>query len=50
MGYAVLTADEGSPIPVATALFGFTDSESALLWEAGVVAVEPISSDRPGHP
>ena len=61
VGYAVLTADEESPIPVATALFGFTNSEGILVWEAGVAAVQPISSGRicgparrrpdgPGHP
>ena len=46
VGYAVLTADEGSPVPVATALFGFTNSEGVLVWEAAVAAVEPISSGR----
>ena len=44
--HAVLTADEGSPVPVATALFGFTNSEGVLVWEAAVAAVEPISSGR----
>ncbi|MDA2934593.1 hypothetical protein MYX82_09655 [Acidobacteria bacterium AH-259-D05] len=46
VGYAVITADAGSSVPVGTALFSFTNSEGVLVWEAGVAAVEPISSGR----
>ena len=46
VGYAVLTADEGSNVPAGTALFSSTNSEGVLMWEAGVAAVEPISSGR----
>ena len=46
VGYAILTADAGSNVPVATALFSSTNSEGTLIWEAGVAAVEPISSGR----
>ena len=46
VGYAVLTADTGSGVPVGTALFSSTNAEGVLVWEAGVAAVEPISAGR----
>ena len=46
VGYAILTADPGSNVPVGTALFSSTNSEGVLVWEAGVAAVAPISSGR----
>lgn len=46
VGYAVISADPGNNIPVGTALFSSTDSQGVLVWEAGVAAVEPISSGR----
>ena len=46
VGYAILTADQGSALPVGTALFSSTNAQGVLLWEAGVAAVEPISSGR----
>ncbi|MDA2933392.1 IPT/TIG domain-containing protein [Acidobacteria bacterium AH-259-D05] len=46
VGYAVITADAGNSIPVATALFSSTNAEKILVWEAGVRAVEPLSSGR----
>ncbi|MDA2933791.1 hypothetical protein MYX82_05555 [Acidobacteria bacterium AH-259-D05] len=46
VGYAVITAGTGSTVPVGTALFSSTNTEGILVWEAGVAAVEPISSGR----
>lgn len=46
VGYAVLTGDVGSNVPVGTVLFSSTNSQGVLVWEAGVAAVEPISSGR----
>ena len=46
VGYVVLTADTGNDIPVGTALFSSTNAQGILVWEAGVAAVEPISSGR----
>ena len=46
VGYTVLTSDEGSPSPTGTALFTYTNSSGTLVSQAGVGAVEPISSGR----
>ncbi len=46
VGYAVLTTDSGTRIPVATALFTYTNSSGILVSQAGVGAVEPITSGR----
>ena len=46
VGYAVVTADSGRNVPVGTALFSSTNAQGVLVWEAGVAAVEPISSGR----
>ena len=46
VGYVILTADPGNNVPVGTALFSSSNSENVLVWEAGVAAVEPISSGR----
>ena len=46
VGYAVITAAEGSSLPVTSALFSSTNAEGILIWEAGVAAVEPIPSGR----
>ncbi|MEE8348563.1 MAG: hypothetical protein V3R94_03265, partial [Acidobacteriota bacterium] len=46
VGYAILTADPGSNVPVGAALFSSTNTEGVLVWEAGVAAVEPISTGR----
>src|SRR6476659_7791135 len=45
-GYAVLRADTGYSIPVASALFAFTNSSGVLVSEAGVRAAEPMASGR----
>ncbi|MDA2935191.1 IPT/TIG domain-containing protein, partial [Acidobacteria bacterium AH-259-D05] len=45
-GYAILTADTGSALPQGTALFSSTNADGVLVWEAGVAAVEPLSSGR----
>ena len=37
VGYVVITADEGSRVPVATALFSYTNSEGVLVSEAGIL-------------
>lgn len=46
VGYSIVTAGPGGTVPVATALFSFTNPNGALLWEAGVAAAEPIRSGR----
>ncbi|MGI8785709.1 MAG: IPT/TIG domain-containing protein [Acidobacteriota bacterium] len=46
VGYSVIVAEPGSSLPVATALFSFSDASGTLLWQAGVSAVEPIRSGR----
>ncbi|HEY2934153.1 MAG TPA: IPT/TIG domain-containing protein [Acidobacteriota bacterium] len=43
-GYAVITSDLFSVLPVGTALFTFTNSAGVLVSQAGVGAVEPISA------
>lgn len=46
VGYAVLQAGEGSPLPFGTALFSSENSEGILVWEAAVAAVPPIARGR----
>ena len=46
VGYAILTSDQGSGLPVSTALFSSTRAGGVLLWEVGVGAVEPMCSGR----
>ena len=46
VGYMLLTADAGTRIPVATALFTFTNDAGILVSQAGVGAVDPIPSGR----
>ena len=46
VGYTVLTPDAGSRAPTGTALFTFVNSSGMLVSQAGVGAVEPISSGR----
>ena len=45
VGYAVLTGNDGSRVPVASALFSFR-SGGVLVSEAGVGAVEPVRRGR----
>jgi hypothetical protein len=46
VGFGVLSVDGGDEIAVGTALFGLTNTEGVLIWEAGVAAVEPLSQGR----
>jgi sugar lactone lactonase YvrE len=46
VGYTVMTADPGTTLPVATALFSYTNSAGILVSQAGVAAAEPIASGR----
>lgn len=46
VGYTLLTADSGSKIPVAAALFSYTNASGTLVSQAGVGAVNPIASGR----
>src|SRR5216117_3904995 len=38
VGYTTLTSDSGTPVPVATALFTFTNPNGILVSQAGVAA------------
>jgi sugar lactone lactonase YvrE len=44
VGYAVLTATSGTWLPVASALFSYTNPAGVLVSQAGVGAAEPITS------
>src|SRR5689334_7749163 len=46
VGYTVLVSDAGSSSPVGSALFSYTNSAGVLVSEAGVGAVQPVSSGR----
>ena len=46
VGYTVLTPDGGGQAPTGTALFTFTNGSGILVSQAGVGAVEPLSSGR----
>ncbi len=46
VGYLVVQSDDGSPVPVGTALFSFRNSQDILVSEAGVGAVEPLGRGR----
>ena len=46
VGYALLSADPGTYVPVATALFTCTNSQGILISQAGVAATEPMLSGR----
>ena len=45
-GYAMVTADAGTSLPVGTALFSYTNASGVLVSQAGVGAVEPVTSGR----
>ncbi len=44
VGYSVVTADAGMVLPVGAALFSYTNADGILVSQAGVGAVQPISS------
>ena len=46
VGYAVLTQTAIGRIPIGTALFSATNAQGILVWEAGLAAVDPLSSGR----
>ena len=46
VGYTVVRLDEGTQMPVGTAVFSFTNPDGVLVTEAGVGAVEPIARGR----
>ena len=46
VGYALMSASDGSAVPAASALFSFFNSDDVLISEAGIEAVEPISRGR----
>jgi len=46
VGYTVMTANPGTTVPVATALFSYTNPAGVLVSQAGVAAAEPIASGR----
>src|SRR5947207_114404 len=46
VGYAVLTSDAGTPVPVGAELLSYTNSSGVLLSQAAVGSVEPIRSGR----
>ena len=46
VGYAVIQADEGTPIPIVSALFQFRNEAGVLISEAGIEAVDAIASGR----
>lgn len=46
VGYAVLRGDEGNPVPEATALFSYRNSDGILVAEAAVQAVSPLTRGR----
>ena len=46
VGYAVLTQTAVNRIPIGTALFSATNAQGTLAWEAGLAAVDPLSSGR----
>lgn len=45
-GYTILTPDAGNGVPVASALFTYTNSSGVLVSQAGVGASEPVRSGR----
>ena len=46
VGYTVIRAEEGTPLPIASAIFQFRNEEGDLVSEAGIEAVEPIGWGR----
>src|SRR5687767_10194709 len=46
VGYTILTADDGSTLPVASALFTYANSSGVLVSQTGIAAAEPISAGR----
>lgn len=46
VGYTTVTADVGTPLPVGTALFSYTNTSGVLVSQAGVGAMEPVVSGR----
>src|SRR5687768_6867366 len=46
VGYTILTADDGSTLPIASALFTYANSSGVLVSQAGIAAAEPISAGR----
>ena len=46
VGYTTLTPDPGSSLPVATALFTYTNSQGIIVSQAGVAAAFPFASGR----
>lgn len=46
VGYTVVRAEEGTPLPIASAVFQFRNQDGVLVSEAGVEAVEPIGWGR----
>ena len=46
VGYTVIRAEEGTPLPIASAVFQFRNQNGVLVSEAGIEAVEPIGWGR----
>ncbi len=46
VGYTVIRAEEGTPLPIASAVFQFRNEDGALVSEAGIEAVEPVGWGR----
>ncbi len=46
VGYTVIEAEEGTPLPIASALFQFRNQDGVLVSEAGIEGVDPIGRGR----
>ncbi len=46
IGYLVVESEDGSPVPVGTALFSFRNADGILVSEAGVGAAQTLSRGR----
>ena len=46
VGYATITVQDNSRLPVSSALFSSRNEQDVLVWEAGIEAVQPIAEGR----
>ena len=46
VGYTLVRLNEGTEIPVGTAVFSYTNPDGVLVTEAGVGAVDPVVRGR----